>query len=148
VIEYDHAAGNGFCVSCGTVVEENTIVNEIAFGETANGAAIVQGSFVAQGASGFPSWYHSLVEADTVVLAHARMGGPYGNRSSGDSREQTIENGVSFVDILKIRFNILQQPKGSKTLQVFYACQKSLLWPQDGCIHLPWNTNSPKGEKA
>lgn len=104
MIEYDHAAGNGFCVSCGTVVEENTIVSEIAFGETANGAAIVQGSFVAQGASGFPSWYHSLVEADTVVLAHARMGGPYGNRSSGDSREQTIENGVSFVDILKFRF--------------------------------------------
>lgn len=34
-------------------MEENTIVNEIAFGETANGAAIVQGSFVAQGASAF-----------------------------------------------------------------------------------------------
>jgi hypothetical protein len=29
VIEYDAAAGNGFCVSCGTVVEENTIVNEV-----------------------------------------------------------------------------------------------------------------------
>lgn len=53
MIEYDHAAGNGFCVACGTVVEENAIVNEIAFGEAANGAAIVQGSFVAQGASTF-----------------------------------------------------------------------------------------------
>lgn len=51
VIEYDQAAGNGFCVQCGTVVEENTIVNEIAFGETSNGAAMVQGSFVGQGAS-------------------------------------------------------------------------------------------------
>ena len=29
VIEYDAAAGNGFCVACGTVVEENTIVNEV-----------------------------------------------------------------------------------------------------------------------
>ena len=29
VIEYDAAAGNGFCVNCGTVVEENTIVNEV-----------------------------------------------------------------------------------------------------------------------
>ena len=29
VIEYDTAAGNGFCVQCGTVVEENTIVNEV-----------------------------------------------------------------------------------------------------------------------
>jgi transcription initiation factor TFIIIB Brf1 subunit/transcription initiation factor TFIIB len=53
VIEYDHAAGNGFCVACGIVVEENTIVNEIAFGEAANGAAIIQESFVTQGASTF-----------------------------------------------------------------------------------------------
>lgn len=29
VIEYDAAAGNGFCVNCGTVLEENTIVNEV-----------------------------------------------------------------------------------------------------------------------
>jgi transcription factor IIIB subunit 2 len=53
IIEYDQAAGNGFCVKCGTVIEENTIVNEIAFGETSSGAAMVQGSFVAQGASTF-----------------------------------------------------------------------------------------------
>ncbi|TFK91012.1 hypothetical protein K466DRAFT_516162 [Polyporus arcularius HHB13444] len=74
VIEYDAAAGNGFCVQCGTVVEENTIVNEVTFGETSNGAAMVQGSFVAQGAT------------------RARMGGMFGNRSSGESREQTIAN--------------------------------------------------------
>ncbi|KAK7036690.1 transcription factor TFIIIB subunit brf1 [Paramarasmius palmivorus] len=74
VIEYDTAAGNGFCVVCGTVVEENTIVNEVTFGETSSGAAMVQGSYVAQGAS------------------HARMGGPYGNRGGGESREQTIAN--------------------------------------------------------
>ncbi|KDR71547.1 hypothetical protein GALMADRAFT_102540 [Galerina marginata CBS 339.88] len=74
VIEYDQAAGNGFCVQCGTVVEENTIVNEVAFGETSNGAAMVQGSFVGQGAT------------------HARMSGPYGNRGSNESREQTIAN--------------------------------------------------------
>ncbi|KAI0718149.1 hypothetical protein C8T65DRAFT_706864 [Cerioporus squamosus] len=74
VIEYDAAAGNGFCVQCGTVVEENTIVNEVTFGETSNGAAMVQGSFVAQGAT------------------RARMGGMFGNRSGGESREQTIAN--------------------------------------------------------
>ena len=51
VIEYDQAAGNGFRVQCRTVVEENTIVNEVAFGEASNGAAIGQGSFVGQGAS-------------------------------------------------------------------------------------------------
>ena len=42
VIEYDIAAGNGYCTSCGTVVEENTIVNEKKFGETSTGAAMVQ----------------------------------------------------------------------------------------------------------
>ncbi|KAF9524769.1 hypothetical protein CPB83DRAFT_860671 [Crepidotus variabilis] len=74
VIEYDQTAGHGFCVVCGTVVEENTIVNEIAFGETSTGAAMVQGSFVAQGAT------------------RARMTGPYGNRGNSESREQTIAN--------------------------------------------------------
>ncbi|KAH9994655.1 cyclin-like protein [Russula vinacea] len=74
VIEYDAAAGNGFCVQCGTVVEENTIVNEVSFGETAAGAAMVQGSYVGQGAT------------------HARLGGPFGNRGNTESREQTIAN--------------------------------------------------------
>ncbi|OJT12006.1 Transcription factor IIIB 60 kDa subunit [Trametes pubescens] len=74
VIEYDAAAGNGFCVNCGTVVEENTIVNEVTFGETSNGAAMVQGTFVGQGAT------------------RARMGGMFGNRGNTESREQTIAN--------------------------------------------------------
>lgn len=51
MIEYDAAAGNGFCIKCGTVVEENTIVSEVVFGETSAGAAMVQGSYVGQGSS-------------------------------------------------------------------------------------------------
>jgi transcription factor IIIB 90 kDa subunit len=51
VIEYDAAAGNGFCIKCGTVIEENAIVSEISFGETSAGAAMVQGSYVGQGSS-------------------------------------------------------------------------------------------------
>jgi hypothetical protein len=39
-------------------VEENLIVNEIEFGETSNGAAMVQGSYVAQGAS---EWFFHLI---------------------------------------------------------------------------------------
>ncbi|KAJ7471784.1 BRF1-domain-containing protein [Mycena latifolia] len=74
VLEYDSAAGNGVCVNCGMVIEENAIVSEITFGETASGGAMVQGSFVGQGAT------------------HARMSGPYGNRGNSDSRAQTIEN--------------------------------------------------------
>ncbi|KAG6335626.1 hypothetical protein ID866_3462 [Astraeus odoratus] len=74
VIEYDSAAGNGFCVQCGTVVEENTIVSEVTFGETSTGAAMVQGAYVGQGAT------------------HARMSGPFGSRGNSESREQTIAN--------------------------------------------------------
>jgi hypothetical protein len=33
------------------VIEENAIVSEITFGETSSGGAMVQGSFVGQGAS-------------------------------------------------------------------------------------------------
>ncbi|KAL1925245.1 uncharacterized protein VTP21DRAFT_128 [Calcarisporiella thermophila] len=46
-IEMDGAAGNAFCSRCGTVLEENTIVAEVTFGETSSGQAILQGSFVA-----------------------------------------------------------------------------------------------------
>ncbi|KAJ7714059.1 BRF1-domain-containing protein [Mycena metata] len=74
VLEYDTAAGNGVCVACGMVIEENGMVSELTFGETSSGGAMVQGSFVGQGAT------------------HARMSGPYGNRGNSDSRAQTIEN--------------------------------------------------------
>lgn len=50
VSEYDATSGTTFCTSCGAVQEESAIVNEIQFGETAGGAAIVSGSYVAAGA--------------------------------------------------------------------------------------------------
>ena len=67
VIEYDAAAGNGFCVGCGTVVEENTIVSEVAFGESSSGAAIVQGSFVGQGSSEYGLRLHCL---SSLTMSH------------------------------------------------------------------------------
>ena len=95
MIEYDAAAGNGFCVACGTVVEENTIVNEVSFGETANGAAMVQGAYVGQGASAcFSLGFFALTLSLIGAVAHARMSGPFGNRGSNESREQTIANGA------------------------------------------------------
>lgn len=68
--EYDPGSGNTACSNCGyvrplplcsgvrltvrqQVYEDSQIVSEIAFGETAGGAAIVQGSHVAAGASAF-----------------------------------------------------------------------------------------------
>ncbi|EJC97444.1 uncharacterized protein FOMMEDRAFT_99382, partial [Fomitiporia mediterranea MF3/22] len=68
--------GNGFCVGCRTVVEENAIVSEVVFGESSSGAAIVQEPFVGQGAT------------------HAKMGVPYRKRNTSESREQTIDNGM------------------------------------------------------
>jgi transcription factor IIIB subunit 2 len=101
VIEYDIAAGNGYCTSCGTVVEENTIVNEISFGETSTGAAMVQGSYVAQGASrSNPPVLVLVCGADSGYAARARLGGPWGNRRGGESREQTIANGAFATDLL------------------------------------------------
>ncbi|RIA98979.1 hypothetical protein C1645_685214 [Glomus cerebriforme] len=74
-IEYDTAAGHAFCPKCGFVVEESKIVSEVTFGESASGAAILQGSYVG---------------ADQSI---ARSAGPYRRHSSLDSREQTIANG-------------------------------------------------------
>ncbi|TFK60672.1 hypothetical protein BDN72DRAFT_828758 [Pluteus cervinus] len=121
IIEYDTAAGNGFCISCGTVVEENTIVNEVVFGETSTGAAMVQGSFVGQGAT------------------HARMSGPYGNRGSNESREQTIANASrkiqSIANVLRLSETVClaatrlytlavehKFTKGRKSLNVVAVC--------------------------
>jgi transcription factor IIIB subunit 2 len=37
---------DGICKSCGTIIEDSNIVAEVQFGESASGAAVVQGSFV------------------------------------------------------------------------------------------------------
>ena len=37
---------------------------------------------------------------DLEHIARARLGGPWGNRRGGESREQTIANGASVVDLL------------------------------------------------
>ena len=101
MIEYDTAAGNGFCVKCGTVVEENTIVSEVTFGETTSGAAMVQGSYVAQGSSELLLRHMPSPDrkVNGISLAHAKMSGPFGNRGSNDSREQTIANGVCLLSV-------------------------------------------------
>lgn len=64
------------------MVEENTIVSEITFGESSSGAAIVQGSFLSGDATG------------------ARISGPFRNQSSENSREQTIRKGRQRVNAL------------------------------------------------
>lgn len=60
----------GTCTSCGIVWEESAMVNDLTFGESSSGAAIVNGSFVSADQSG------------------PGRGGLYGN---GNGREITIE---------------------------------------------------------
>ncbi|CAE6481178.1 unnamed protein product [Rhizoctonia solani] len=76
VIEYNEAAGNGFCNQCGTLVEENRIVAEVTFGESASGAAIAHGSFVAMGqtrAHTGGAFGHGSSEPGEQSAAHGRM---------------------------------------------------------------------------
>lgn len=60
----------GVCTECGLVWEESTMVNDLTFGESSSGAAIVNGSFVSADQSG------------------PGRGGLYGN---SNGREVTIE---------------------------------------------------------
>ncbi|CDK29514.1 unnamed protein product [Kuraishia capsulata CBS 1993] len=60
------------CTVCGVVLEENPIVSEVTFGETASGAATVTGAFVGSD------------------QARANFSG---NRNALESREQTLSNG-------------------------------------------------------
>ena len=46
-IEYDQQRGDAVCITCGTVLEENTIVNEVTFAQDAGGGSSVVGQFVA-----------------------------------------------------------------------------------------------------
>jgi transcription factor IIIB subunit 2 len=70
---------DGICTNCGTIIDESNIVSEITFGESASGAAVVQGSFVSadQGA--------------------ARSMGPAFQRAGGGEpdREKTLREGKS-----------------------------------------------------
>ncbi|GAA5885763.1 hypothetical protein JCM6882_007557 [Rhodosporidiobolus microsporus] len=64
------------CTRCGTVLSENAIVSEVTFGETGSGAAMVQGSYI----------------ANDQTRARAPAG--YRQRSGNqESREQTLYNG-------------------------------------------------------
>ena len=46
-IDFDTSRGDAVCIQCGTVLEENTIVNEVTFAQDAGGGSSVVGQFVA-----------------------------------------------------------------------------------------------------
>ncbi|KAL1969595.1 hypothetical protein VTN77DRAFT_8148 [Rasamsonia byssochlamydoides] len=75
--------GQKVCSGCGTVISEANIVSEVTFGESASGAAIVQGTFVG---------------ADQT---HTRSYGPGFQRGGGmESREITEQNGNRYIQQL------------------------------------------------
>ncbi|KAJ9111562.1 hypothetical protein QFC20_002537 [Naganishia adeliensis] len=73
----DHGAGHIVCMTCGNIVSDTVLSAEIEFGEGGGGAAFVQGSFVADNATG------------------ARFAGPGRRQGGTESREQTLANGKS-----------------------------------------------------
>lgn len=82
VVEDD---GQKVCAGCGTVISEANIVSEVSFGESASGAAIVQGTFVGEDQS------------------HVRNFGPGFQRGGGmESRELTEQNGMCSVSLLRL----------------------------------------------
>ncbi|OLY84195.1 Transcription factor IIIB 60 kDa subunit [Smittium mucronatum] len=50
-IEHDTASGTSFCLKCGLVVEENTIVSELTFAENSAGATVMVGNMVNMGST-------------------------------------------------------------------------------------------------
>lgn len=71
-----HSASSDLaCSKCGRVFEENPIVSEVTFGESSNGAAVVQGSFVGpdQSTATFASGPRgSSMDSRTKTLASAK----------------------------------------------------------------------------
>jgi transcription factor IIIB subunit 2 len=47
----DATTGSTFCIDCGYVLEENTMVSDMSFVQTSSGAAAAAGTFVNIGAS-------------------------------------------------------------------------------------------------
>jgi transcription factor IIIB subunit 2 len=67
---------DGICKSCGTIIEDSNIVAEVQFGESASGAAVVQGSFVS---------------ADQGTAKS--MGPAFRRAGDGQDREKTLREG-------------------------------------------------------
>jgi transcription factor IIIB subunit 2 len=72
---------DGICENCGTIVDDSNIVSEVQFGETSQGAAVVQGSYVGADQSG----------------ARGQGAGLRGAGGSNIDRERIVHEGM-FID--------------------------------------------------
>lgn len=91
--------GLTLCYSCGKIFEENTIVAEVTFGETAGGAAIVEGGFI----------------GDNQRHANS-MGGTMRGLGGMESREQAAMHGRHAIEALahslQVRQAVIDQAVG------------------------------------
>lgn len=93
--------GQKVCAGCGTVISEANIVSEVSFGESASGAAVVQGTFVGEDQT------------------HVRSYGPGFQRGGGmESRELTEQNGNRYIHQLS-RALIIPESATKAAGQVF-----------------------------
>lgn len=101
-IEYDSTQGNSICISCGAVVEENSVVSEVTFSELSNGASVLEGQFIAsdKGKAPLPTIFGRRVgdiagPSSSISLATTLGpdGKPNGQLVSAESREITLANG-------------------------------------------------------
>lgn len=83
-IEYDPSLGQSFCAVCGAVLEENSVVAELTFSETAGGSSVLQGQFI--------SSEHGKASAPSIFGRRMDLKSQ-GNTPSNESRETTIANG-------------------------------------------------------
>ncbi|TVY18114.1 Transcription factor IIIB 70 kDa subunit [Lachnellula arida] len=83
---------DGTCIGCGKVVEDNNIVAEVQFGESGNGAAVVQGSYIGADQGG------------------ARSNGPGFPRAGGgggeEGRESTVREGKRIMQSMAMQLEI------------------------------------------
>ncbi|TVY60649.1 Transcription factor IIIB 60 kDa subunit, partial [Lachnellula suecica] len=84
---------DGTCQGCGKIVDDSNIVSEVQFGETGNGAAMVQGSFIGADQGG------------------ARSSGPGFPRAGGseEGRESTVREGKRSMMAMAIQLHISEQ---------------------------------------
>ncbi|KUJ08096.1 uncharacterized protein LY89DRAFT_789330 [Mollisia scopiformis] len=91
---------DGICTDCGYILDDSNIVAEVQFGETANGAAMVQGTYIG---------------ADQGGAASMGIGG----RGDGqNNRQQTLANGKALMVQLMHQLN-LNQPVIDAGHQIF-----------------------------
>jgi transcription factor IIIB subunit 2 len=105
-VEVDDRMGHSVCIQCGNVLELNTIVSEITFTESSNGAAMADGFSVAAGSA----------------RAKSSLPGKFGLIRTGtaEPREQTIANGHKKIQEVASQSGIRMPERHIQAAQRFF----------------------------